>query len=109
VAAKTDDWALAAAQDIGEGSEWDGDDTIVEKIKKHCPFKPDVAYMPVPRCDGCRHWDHECVTGVGTAECFRPEMSAKVDVTPLNTGETININFQMRTKADFGCTLWEGK
>jgi hypothetical protein len=25
-------------------------------ILKHCPMQPDVAYMPVPRCESCGHF-----------------------------------------------------
>jgi hypothetical protein len=73
-------------------------------ILKHCPMLPDTAYMPVPRCETCKHWDLDTVTSVNTAECTLPTMVARV---MYDGGE--KINFRMRTQHDFGCVRWEAK
>lgn len=62
------DWILEAAEEIYDGKD-SGVRVIVEAISEHCPMTPDVAYMPVPRCDACRHWDRETMTPLDTAEC----------------------------------------
>lgn len=60
-------------------------------IAKHCPFKPDVAYMPVPRCDSCARW-------------ARPD--PKQDgICTLWKGNQIVVT----TSADYGCVRWEAK
>jgi hypothetical protein len=78
------DWAIEAAVDIidhvrtGSTLEW-----VAEKIHKHCPFKPGVAYMPVPRCDSCQLWGK-----YEPGDC------------PVILGPTA---------ADFGCVQWKEK
>lgn len=57
---------------------------ILPIIAKHCPFKPDVAYMPVPRCETCRYMDPR----VSLPLCLK-----------LNLAVT----------RDFGCVQWEMK
>lgn len=64
---------------------------IAEIVAKHCPFKPDVAYMPVPRCDSCARW-------------ARPD--PKQDgICTLWKGNRIVVT----TSADYGCVRWEAK
>lgn len=63
---------------------------IITVMLRHLPFAVDVAYMPVPRCDGCRHWrEFKNATGMGLCD--------KVDQlsTPV--------------PGDFGCVQWEAK
>lgn len=51
-------WITEAASEIADTygkhpiTDTDGYAQIIEK---HCPFKRDMAYMPVPRCDQCKH------------------------------------------------------
>jgi hypothetical protein len=55
------DWMQAAAEEIGSEVVHDhlidGIKTIRMIISKHSPFEPDTAYMPVPRCETCKHLD----------------------------------------------------
>jgi hypothetical protein len=70
-------------------------------ISKHCPLKPDTAYMPVPRCETCKHWergvfeDSKEPSHGGT--CFNPELQAFGGGQTIETGEV------------FGCVQWEAK
>ncbi len=58
-------------------------------------FKPGVAYMPVPRCETCGHWE-EARNGVGWCGVKRE----KIQTTP---------GANLVTAADFGCTEWKEK
>ena len=57
-------------------------------IAKHSPFKPDVAFMPVPRCDACEHYEHYDHHAPNVGLCF-------------HLGE--------RVQQDFGCVAWKAK
>ena len=70
------DWARAAADEIGdEVYETSGpgtgisSDEMVAIITKHCPMLPNVAYMPVPRCDSCKHWDNVGSSNPASGKC----------------------------------------
>lgn len=54
-------------------------------IAKHSPFKEGVAYMPVPRCETCVHYDN------GRCNEVRPHIG------------------RLRVAPDFGCVRWEAK
>ena len=102
---KVDDWAADAAKEISsEQHGWCdasiGEGTIAEVIVKHCPFKPDVAYMPVPRCDGCKHW----------APLKEPDHTWS-DCLVLSTGTVVSTEGDevIQTRKDFGCVQWEAK
>lgn len=58
-------------------------------IVKHCPFKVDVAYMPVPRCESCAH--------------ATPYEEHAIWCDALSDGANM-----LFTKG-FGCILWEAK
>ena len=82
------DWTAEAAREIDEmGSSDESAGWVRDMIIKHCPFKPDVAYMPVPRCDSCKHWTPH---GNGYGDCP-------------------TVQNDHGTSADFGCTQWEAK
>lgn len=66
-------------------------------------FLPDTAYMPVPRCDQCKHWDtshvppHHDATGTGYCNrMLEPNSKAYAD---MDDG--------VLTAPDFGCVQWE--
>jgi len=85
------DWMTEAATEIAAGIVLDANITNTRAglrsiIARHCPLEPDVAYMPVPRCETCRHW-----TDWGSCEKL-----------PWNDGH-------VRTEPDFGCVKWEAK
>lgn len=96
------DWMRAAAEEIaklwpqrdhGRGDGYLTDEqrssiatSLRTVIERHCPLQRDVAYMPVPRCETCSHWEHTSVTNYG--RCLQ-----------LGIGS-------MR---DFGCVRWEEK
>lgn len=71
-------------------------------IKKLTPFKPDEAYMLVPRCEACTHWSkrhhHE-----NSGFCMLPQ--ALNDAAPMWT----EMYDYILTNADFGCVGWEAK
>lgn len=58
------DWAEEAADEIIDKVPIDVGDYrnsvrawIAGAIQRYCPMKPDVAYMPVPRCETCAFMD----------------------------------------------------
>jgi len=105
------DWVMAAANEILDAKAREGFDgryrnaaltEIRLYIEKHSPFRSDVAYMPVPRCDGCRHWTRGVIPVIKKPSCggtcANPELRAIV-------GEQQT----METAEDFGCVQWEAK
>lgn len=64
-------------------------------------FKPGVAYMPVPRCDSCTHWDPHDKLKIGWCNLQRTKPWA----TKIRAEDGAGI----LTNADFGCTEWEVK
>lgn len=89
-------WALEVAEKLAEwGSPEDIDDRA-KLIEEMCPFEPDVVYMPVPRCDQCKHWeriDESC------GDCNLPEdINSKVWATMYDG---------IHTSPDFGCVEFE--
>ena len=91
------DWMMAAAEEINTkflAKAITTDFTIVTIIRRHCPFEDGVAYMPVPRCETCKHWfERPPVHEVKAGECVA-----------LSVG-----NRTMFTAGDFGCIRWEAK
>ena len=98
MATGAEDWVIDAAEDImnediREGFHGHYHETgvkqIVNIIRRHSPFKDGVAYMLVPRCDGCRHWNeyHEC----------RNDLHIDIPVEII------------RTAPNFGCVQFEAK
>lgn len=79
-----------------------------------CPppgFKPDTAYMEVPRCDGCRWWKpFNEVRHMGDCTLFQCTGGEQVhpmvglQLTRTGTGEGTVV-----TDPDFGCVKWEAK
>lgn len=63
------DWMMEAAEDLRNTLTWwswkdwkpanipQAQTVIRSIIARYCPFKPDVAYMPVPSCETCEHWE----------------------------------------------------
>lgn len=108
------DWAAAAAIELAShykhGSSGPDDyvtdeqrDNVaaayLEIIEKHCPFEPDVAYMPVPRCETCNLWTPRVDLDAG--QCgLREKSSAKLWPEMYDC---------IITTADFGCVQWEAK
>ncbi len=102
------DWALEAATEIASYFSFGvGRDSYVTPeqrtnvaknyrkiILEHSPMKPDVAYMPVPRCKTCAHWASH--TGACTA--------ISIDAPKLPRGSLL-----LLTTADFGCVRWKEK
>jgi hypothetical protein len=70
------------------------------------PFvpKPDTAYMEVPQCRTCVHWDGRPSGPLSKdhAEC-RLARDGQHGVRALSDEE----NAIVETKADFGCVKWE--
>ena len=81
-------------------------DTVEEIIAKHSPFKVDVAYMPVPRCDSCRHWEPRGGEGTvvpltGDGFCMRTQQQ--------DSKMAAEMYDHIITDANFGCVQWEAK
>jgi len=106
------DWMQEAVEELIDSTSVDDPDKpdIIAWaraiIAKHCPMQDDVAYMPVPRCETCKHWKRDEITMARTAECLRREMG--VDVLTSH-GSSKKIHVQMQTRHDFGCVQWEAK
>lgn len=95
-----EDWVTDAARELA--MLHDDEPVLVSTravILKHCPFEPDVAYMPVPRCDGCRHWDPSPPNAYS-----RPSGVCKVVAIYTERGR-----LPLGTAEDFGCVRWEAK
>lgn len=96
------DWVLETCNDIiehvrsGTGPLRISALDICDIITKHCPSTPGVAYMPVPRCDGCKHWD--------------PAPRALPDGICRNTSGIWFTGGEpyLMTAPGFGCIKWEG-
>lgn len=110
------DWVIAAAREIcltfGKTS-YEGDEPnflvlnmVRGIIERYSPFKPDVAYMPVPRCDGCKHWSR-WIEGEPNGSCeltkdaWQTENKAKF----YAEGGYVRVD----TEANFGCVQFEAK
>lgn len=59
----------------------------IEIIAKHCPFKPDTAYMEVPRCETCQY--------LRKAEVHDDRGACN--------------HLQLWVSIDFGCVAWKVK
>lgn len=94
------DWAQTAARAIAEQTGYGNDAAdswMRDIILKHCSLKPDTAYMPVPRCDSCRHWQ---------LDLNYKEPSGRCDAAKVwsDCGD-----YTIMTSRDFGCVQWEAK
>lgn len=103
------DWSREAAREVARVTSRD---QVYEEdpqrvayfqsiIEAHCPLKRDVAYMPVPRCDGCRHWSQyksPYFEDQGACQLGRAEQ-----------GKLWADEGAVNTFADFGCAQWEAK
>ena len=102
--AKPTDWAFEAALEIAarayEGEILGRDVKAI--INKWCPFKPDVAYMPVPRCETCAWWERSKIFSThGECQYARTDdLDRKLWATAYDG---------VLTEADFGCTEWKVK
>src|SRR5260221_7555978 len=71
-------------------------------IAKHSPFKDDVTYMPVPRCDSCTWWrGHHCHRLVDSSGLRH---GSKAVALEDNLGGRFAL---LLTDANFGCVQWE--
>lgn len=68
-------------------------------IANHCPMKPNVAYMPVPRCESCALWKPR--DDKDTGWCGLRELS-QAKLWPEMYDGIITAN-------DFGCVQWKEK
>jgi hypothetical protein len=91
---KPKDWMMDAANEAGDAGN---KDDVYVAIVKHCPFKSDIAYMPVPRCGACRYW-------VLRPEYVEPSGACMADAI----GSDCN-DYTIIVPADFGCVQWEAK
>lgn len=71
-------------------------------IRKKWPLKEDVAYMPVPRCDGCKHWALDSVYIRRIGICAM-QNSSEGQVSS-DCGD-----YTIMTESDFGCVQFEAK
>lgn len=102
-----EDWITEAAKEISHetGLVPPGKmevDEVIEILHRHSPFKDGVAYMPVPRCNGCRHWNKDNSYVDSTGECGlqnSPEGKVSSDCG----------DYTIYTTGDFGCVQFETK
>lgn len=82
-----------------KNGEW----MLAEDVAK--VFPPDVAFMPVPRCEHCQHWEqHDSFTPTG--ECRQIEAN---DNGPVNPSAIMPVEASLTTRSDFGCVLFQAK
>jgi hypothetical protein len=113
--AVVDDWAAKAVELIAiePDRHKPGQDTdfglvrsehwkqrIVRIITEHYPLKPDVAYMPVPRCSTCRHWHGAAEGSNETSDGRRTCVEPTIGTDQMD---------EFMTRPDFGCVQWEEK
>lgn len=110
------DWIAEAAREIDQGTGVDNEEFTAQVIRERCPFKPDVVYMPVPRCDSCKHWENGTDLSVGACTLTygedsgrlrlrsAPDSKAYADVGGDEFGRPVLI-----ATPDFGCVQWEQK
>ena len=104
-------WAEEAAMQIAtEVYETSGPDTGInvnemQAIIEACsPFKPNVAYMPVPRCGSCRYWvGHHCHRLVDSSGLRHGSKAVAVE------DNAAGLFALLMTDADFGCVQHEEK
>ena len=99
MAAVLKNWAEEAAMRIAECPYDVGVNEMQLIITEAAPFKPDVAYMPVPRCESCRHWDNIGGTNRFHGWCRLAQHD------PYSMAAFTS----MVTHADFGCVAWRMK
>lgn len=89
------DWTIRAAKRIGDiffnMSTPSIEESIARIISANCPFKPDVAYIPVPRCETCKNFIVERMP----SEIYR-----------VGSCKVLAIGY---ITPDFGCVRWEAK
>lgn len=99
------DWVIEAAREIAtrlqKRYDYLGRGLIAETvIRTHSPFKEGIAYIPVPRCETCKHWTPR----------NQPEYTWS-DCEVLSTGSVVSTEGDdvIQTQEDFGCVQWEKK
>jgi len=96
--------ALAADDQIPPATPVDAVVAHAEGALRAIGFAPDVAYMPVPRCDGCAHWlASRTANGqsrIAVGRCAMPFSTAPPQRVLL--GRT-----PFLTRADYGCVEWK--
>lgn len=98
------DWTLTAAEEIKREASDDWGATVGEIraiVANHAPFKPDVAYMPVPRCDSCSRWRRALIDESRGRCTLQTDPSSKI--------WTVDGDPAIMTKCDFGCVQWKAE
>jgi hypothetical protein len=102
------DWIFEAAQEISDGIDGGWPSGIADIIRKHFPFKDfteGVAYMPVPRCETCKHWEPIAPFN-DHGRCLMVDSGEK----KMWASEAVNESYEgIETTLDFGCVQWEAK
>ena len=63
-----------------------------------------VECMPIPRCDGCKWWEHPSNnTDPGFGQCLKEDTGDAPQLISSIYGEGV------QTTPDFGCVQWEAK
>ncbi len=110
------DWMFKAAAEIAKACRMDegAGPNIHTIIRSYSPFKQDVAYMPVPRCDSCRHWQKNPKFAIGTCnltlfdETDGWQDRSKARAIAVNQDEDLEMAI-LETTADFGCNQWSSR
>ncbi len=85
-------------------------------IAKHSPFKENVAYMPVPRCETCGHWTRNrydasngsCVLTEGSDGGGSASTYSDSKAYATVGGDEFDVPV-LYTRVDFGCVQWKAK
>lgn len=102
------DWVADAAQEIDDGNAL-STNTIADIqaiITKHCPMKPDIAYMPVPRCETCAYWRR--FAGELLPTRLERVGTCQMSLDPPDRHNAL-VYGNLETEFDFGCVLWKAK
>lgn len=111
------DWTQEAAIAIAELPFTMIDEVVLPSVADiqtvivaHCPMKPDTAYMPVPRCDSCKHWQAD-QQRFGVCRLLEHGNYARdLGVSRLAVAaDASEGSAEFITQGSFGCVQWEAK
>ena len=107
----SNDWVENAATEIAaicDASSKSNIELLKQVVIDHCPFKPDTAYIPVPRCETCQHWRPRTGSTI-TGFCYSPKVARGYSVPVPDGGALVEDDegWAILTHKDFGCVQWE--
>lgn len=76
---------------------------LANLINNMSRFKEGFAYMPVPRCESCAHWDPSLDPKSPLGDCDLPDVDGIVQLESWDDAGSLI------TRKDFGCVEWKEK